>query len=137
MIEQNNFTQFGNQMPPLLGNQSGRDVDVTSETNTAYTVHNTTPPAGTNPTQTNPPFANGAANFATNYAMAQQMGSAPQPGFGNGPEYGYRSTYLHSHAKPPYSYISLIAMSIQVIIFNFKNSLINFKLRHPHVKCVH
>merc|ERR1712130_113953 len=25
----------------------------------------------------------------------------------------YRSSYLHSHAKPPYSYISLIAMAIQ------------------------
>lgn len=41
---------------------------------------------------------------------------------GNGPFSGisgdfvpgmYRSSYLHSHAKPPYSYISLIAMAIQ------------------------
>ena len=121
MIEQNNFTQFGNQMPPLIGTPqsgTGRDTEPSSESNTSYTVQNTTTP----PTQNvnNPAFGNGgAANFASNYAMAQQMGAAPQPGFGNGPEYGYRSTYLHSHAKPPYSYISLIAMSIQVRLIVF------------------
>ena len=60
----------------------------------------------------------GSPTFATNYAMSQQMSqqasysaNAINPG-----EFGmYRSSYLHSHAKPPYSYISLIAMAIQVI----------------------
>ena len=62
----------------------------------------------------------GSPTFTTNYAMSQQMSqqasysaNAINPG-----EFGmYRSSYLHSHAKPPYSYISLIAMAIQVISF--------------------
>ena len=65
-----------------------------------------TPQNGAQPSTTQP------NPITANYAMAQQLGQANYNG-----EYGsmyHRSSYIHSHAKPPYSYISLIAMSIQV-----------------------
>jgi len=75
----------------------------------AATVQYTTAQAGAGNGQAPP-------TFTTNYAMHQGI-QAQQNGFpGISGDFGmYRSSYLHSHAKPPYSYISLIAMAIQVI----------------------
>ena len=56
-----------------------------------------------------------APNFAPNYAMQQGIQQNPAAAAAFPGDFGmYRSSYLHSHAKPPYSYISLIAMAIQV-----------------------
>ena len=51
--------------------------------------------------------------FAANYAMHQGIQSQGQ-NFQADFSGMYRSSLMHSHAKPPYSYISLIAMAIQV-----------------------
>ena len=72
-----------------------------------------TPPAATQTPQNGVQSSTTQPNaLAANYTMAQQLGQGNYSG-----EYGsmyHRSSYIHSHAKPPYSYISLIAMSIQV-----------------------
>jgi hypothetical protein len=67
---------------------------------------------------------------AFNYAAAMQLGQAGAqlPIYGMNPhdQLAYRQ-YQQSHAKPPYSYISLIAMAIQVkTLFSLKISHKNF-----------
>lgn len=106
MIEQSNFP-----FNPLLQK---------TDESTPESYSTPTPPATTangqmsaNATQTAQSSTTQPAALSANYAMAQQLGQANYGG-----EYGsmyHRSSYIHSHAKPPYSYISLIAMSIQVI----------------------
>ena len=104
MIEQN--FSFNGQLP-ILHKQDDQSQENYSTS---------TPPASTNVTSpyngSTPQTGQSTPSIAANYAMAQQLG---QSNYGS--EYGsmyHRSSYIHSHAKPPYSYISLIAMSIQV-----------------------
>ena len=119
MIEQN-FAFNTNQLP-LLQQTSTIPVSVSGSTRPAHQSEDSQ--SGQHYTGASQPNYNssnaGSPTFATNYAMSQQMSqsasysaNAINPG-----EFGmYRSSYLHSHAKPPYSYISLIAMAIQVFI---------------------
>ena len=123
MIEQN-FTAFNSNQLPLLQQTSTVPVSV-SGSSVRQGPQSEDSQSGqqdyTGATQPNYNSSNaGSPTFTTNYAMSQQMSqqasytaNAINPG-----EFGmYRSSYLHSHAKPPYSYISLIAMAIQVIVF--------------------
>ena len=127
MIDQN-FGGFNHQQLPLLQtnaiNVGARSNGTTAEGSpnneaTAYSVA----ASAANPaaaiagaySTTNGPTSP-SSFVAANYAMSQQIS---QPNYAASISSGdfnmYRSSYLHSHAKPPYSYISLIAMAIQVI----------------------
>lgn len=104
MLEDTFNPSFTNPIPshrPQQENETPVDFSSTASVSQSYA----------NPSQIHP----ASQAFAANYAMHQGIQSQ-QSQFQADFSGMYRSSLMHSHAKPPYSYISLIAMAIQVNI---------------------
>ena len=111
VMQEHNKHQLDSQQKNMLENNTFNYQLSATQGQGAQIINGTNAQFGATSVQ----FATGGVNGNSPPPTYAMQSYSMQPQQNDQGQFGsYRSPYLHSHAKPPYSYISLIAMAIQV-----------------------